>query len=324
MNSVSNFVMTIYEQLLSDPHHFKFYQAVRLLKSLTSDGDQISFENNPHLYFSPCAIEKLEHSKDEDEAGNSVHFTVTVPFMGTLGVGGTNPVFDTETAREGVLNQEPAFADWYNLFTNRAVALHFAGWRKSKLPVHYESKEDDQFTPRILALSGLGTPHLIENLGFLPDCPAAYGGRLSNPRRSAVCIEDLVGDYFQVPCTATPWVERIERVPDGYLTELGISNSILGSSFFVGDRFTEYTKTFRVTLGPLSYEEFQNFLPVGEWRNELESLLRFIAGIELAYEIQLVLKSAEVPPWAENMMLGWNTWIYSTEPSTDDSQTIFG
>lgn len=313
--------MRIYDQLLQDPHHFKFYQTIRLLKQLTQDEDGIKFENNPHLYFSPCPIEKLE--QHDDEESGAPHFTVTVPFMGTLGVAGTNPVFDTETAREGMLNNQNAFKDWYNMFTNRALALHFEGWRKSKLPVHYESKEDDQITPRILALSGLGTPHLIENLGFLPDCPAGYGGRLSNPRRPVVCIEDLVSDYFQVPCSVTPWIERTEFVPDEYLTELGVSNTILGQSFFVGDSFTDYTKTFRVTLGPLTYEEFQNFLPIGDWRNELESLLDFISGIEIAYEIQLILKSIEVPPWTENMILGWNTWIYTTEPSSDDHQTIF-
>lgn len=308
--------MSIFDQLLTDPYHFQFYQAIRLLEQVANISD-IEFENNPHLNFSPSEIEGI-HPTQVDTG-----FTVVVPFMGIFGVCGTHPVYHTETAREAMLRGENGFKDWYNIFTNRAVHLQYQGWRKYQLPVHYESFKEDRITPCILALSGLGTPHLIENLGFHPDLPKGYAGRLSNPRRSPGCIADIIGEYFQVCCNVTPWVEKTEQVPNEYQTNLGISNTTLGESFFLGSTFIDYSKTYKVSLGPLSFEEFQNFLPGQEWRAELESLLKFTSGMEFAFEIQLILKSQDVPPWTDNMPLGWMTWIYSETPDQDDSQTTF-
>ena len=77
--------MSIFDQLLTDPYHFQFYQAIRLLEQVANISD-IEFENNPHLNFSPSEIEGI-HPTQVDTG-----FTVVVPFMGIFGVCGTHPV----------------------------------------------------------------------------------------------------------------------------------------------------------------------------------------------------------------------------------------
>jgi type VI secretion system protein ImpH len=50
----------------------------------------------------------------------------------------------------------------------------------------------------------------------------------------------------------------------------------------------------RLTLGPLSHEQFRRFLPGGPAALALRELLTLLTGVSLEYEIRLALRAAEV------------------------------
>ena len=83
----------------------------------------------------------------------------------------------------------------------------------------------------------------------------------------------------------------------------------------------------RWSLGPLTLEQYNDFLPGGEGYRHARSLTTFYAGGEYDVELQLILRREEVPPCelaaAESgPQLGWTTWVKSKELNRDPGETI--
>ena len=105
----------------------------------------------------------------------------------------------------------------------------------------------------------------------------------------------------------------------------GISE-ILGGGAVVGDEVWDPQAGLRVVLGPLSLAQYREFLPVGSAYQPLKTLVRFFAGDELDFELQLILKHDEVPPCRlgepedQAPLLGWVSW--SRAASAVDGRAI--
>jgi type VI secretion system protein ImpH len=110
------------------------------------------------------------------------------------------------------------------------------------------------------------------------------------------------------------------------LTRLGEANNELGVNTIAGARVWDNQSKFRVRLGPLTFGEFMNFLPVGSAFAPLTKLVRLLAGEEFDFDVQLVLKAGEVPMLMTDAtrlpMLGWTTWLKTREFVRDDSQVV--
>jgi type VI secretion system protein ImpH len=93
------------------------------------------------------------------------------------------------------------------------------------------------------------------------------------------------------------------------------SDPRLGRNTVVGSRIWEVQGRFRVRLGPMSFEQFQHYLPVGAKFRRLAHLVRLHVGPTFEFDIQPVLEGSEAPwcrfggkgPGAPR--LGWNTWL---------------
>jgi type VI secretion system protein ImpH len=81
-------------------------------------------------------------------------------------------------------------------------------------------------------------------------------------------------------------------------------------------------------FGPLTFSEFTAFLPSGRNYGAAVRLTRFLAGAELDFDLQLVLKADEVPPCVLSTAgptrpaLGWTTWLKTRPTDRDDSQVV--
>ena len=113
-----------------------------------------------------------------------------------------------------------------------------------------------------------------------------------------------------------------------YLHGHGLRNQ-LGEGAVAGDMVWDQQSRFRIRLGPLNLEEFRSFLPGGRALAQLSSLTRFFIGPTLAFEVQPVLKGADVP-WpslnqagAPAPQLGWNSWLRTGEMDRDPDDAVF-
>lgn len=195
--------------------------------------------------------------------------------------------------------------------------------------------KEDLFTRCLYCLLGLGTGGLRRRMGFDDEAFLYYAGYFAHRPRAAVSLELMLGDYFEMPVKLRQfqgqwlYLSRDDqsslpcpRWPQGL-------NTRLGASVVIGERVWDVGGKFRVRLGPLGYRDFCRFVPSGDALGPLCQMVRCYVGPQFDFDVQPVLKAAEVP-WcrlggdqADPSRLGWNTWIRSGHLDHDVSDAVF-
>ena len=84
----------------------------------------------------------------------------------------------------------------------------------------------------------------------------------------------------------------------------------------------------RLRLGPLTRDQYDQFLPTGAAYPLVRTLARFFSHDQFDFEVQLVLARDEVPScWvgatgAESSSLGWGTWLRTQAFAQDADETL--
>jgi len=325
----------IWDELERQPYCFNFFQAVRLLERLMPQREPVGkfvnpsrevarFGAHPSVTFPPSQI----HSITFPDRGPA---RMAVNFMGLTGPLGVLPHYYTELVIARVRAKDTAMRDFLDIFNHRIISLFFQAWQKYRFTVAYERGERDRFSHHVLDLIGLGTEGLQNRQSVADDSLIYYAGLLAQWPRSASALRQILADYFEVPV-------EIEQFAGGWFKldretqccfEDGISISAqLGVGAVVGDEIWDQQSRVRVKLGPLTLDQYQDFLPNGTAYRPLCGLLGFFAGSEFDFEVQLVLRRDEVPSCelgvegAATPQLGWVTWMKAAPFARDPGDTI--
>jgi type VI secretion system protein ImpH len=323
------------ERLRKEPYLFEFFQAVRLLERFLPDKVEVGkfappsaevarFHANPTLVFPASEIQALTWP----EKGP---VEMKVNFMGLTGPQGVLPltytVFLVERARAG----DSAAVDFLDTFNHRIISLFFQAWEKYRFWIAYERGERDQFSHHVMDLIGLGTAGLQDRQAVPDDSLLYYSGLLAQHPRSAVALEQILSDYFDVPV-------ELEQFAGGWYS-LGATDQCnfqsrdsyseqLGVGAVVGNEVWDQSARVRIKIGPLSLDQYVEFLPTGSAFEPLRVLTRFFSNDEIDFEAQLILKRDEVPRCELGAdeksapMLGWTTWGRTKEMTGDVADTI--
>lgn len=329
------------DQLLADPHRFQFFQAVRLLErslaaSQTPGADlvppQLRFRNSTSLSFPSSEIESLvvHRTSDAGAEGAIERIDITPAFMGLLGMAGAMPfVYTEQIAQRELYNKDFAARSFLDLFSNRAVALFYAAWKKSRLHLQYEADRKSRFAPMVLALAGVGQSSLHDRLqaeagGVNDESLAYFAGALQQRALSAQQLQQLLSRYLRVPVRIEQFCGRWYSLPPAARTALGLGNGVLGRNALSGERVWQRDLRVRVILGPLTHGLFQRFLPGAPGATALRELLTLLSGVSLEYEVNLMLRADDVTSSALDSnrspfagRLGWDTYI-QTHPQQGD------
>jgi type VI secretion system protein ImpH len=322
-------------RLRNEPYLFEFFQAVRLLERFLPgkvgvgnfappSAEVARFQANSTLAFPASEIQALSWP-----ARGPVEMKVN--FMGLTGPEGVLPLnytyFLAERARAG----DYSAADFFDTFNHRIISLFFQAWEKYRFWIAYERGERDQFSHHLLDLIGLGTSGLEDRQAVPDDSLLYYSGLLAQHPRSAVALEQILCDYFDVPVEveqfAGGWY-RLDARTQCCLEDGGSPSEQLGFGAVVGDEVWDQTARVRLRIGPLSLAQYQEFLPTGSAFEPLRALTRFFSNDEFDFEVQLVLNRHEVPRCelgvdAETApRLGWTTWGRTKEMTRDAADTI--
>lgn len=165
-----------------------------------------------------------------------------------------------------------------------------------------------------------------------------YAGMLAQRPRNVFGLKTLVEHYFQVKVTVRQFQGRWLELDEEDVSRLSAGhNNQLGVSFLAGTRIWDTESKFRLRVGPLRYQRFCEFLPdrtpIPDRKSLflLTHLVRLYVGMEFDFDVQLVLRKAEVPSFrlAEpssafplGSRLGWNTWTWS-QPFSRDADEVF-
>ena len=325
----------IWEALEQEPFRFNFFQAVRLLERLMPERERVGlfvqpsrevvhFGANPSIAFPPSQLYSLVRKRGEPAR-------MTVNFMGLFGPLGVLPQYYTELVMSRVRAKDSTLREFFDIFNHRMISLFFQAWQKYRFTVAYERGERDRFSHHLLDLIGLGTEGLQNRQSVADDSLIFYAGLLAQWPRSASALCQVIGDYFAVPVEieqfAGGWF-KLDRETQCCFEEGITLSEQLGLGAVVGDEIWDQQSSVRVVLGPLTIEQYLDFLPNGTAYEPLCGLLGFFAGAEFDFEVQLILKNEEVPACelgAETgamPQLGWVTWMKSKAFTRDPGDTV--
>ena len=322
--------------LEDDPHSVGFFQAVRLLGKLFADrapvggfGDPseelVRFTVPPSVAFPASEIQKLDLNDGELPE-------MAVNFMGLTGPLGVLPHHYTLLAAERLRARDPTLRAFLDLFHHRIISLFYRAWEKYRFGVTYERGEPDRFTGHLYDFIGLGLEGFRGRMVVPDEALVFYAGLLAPQQRSAVGLEQLLEDYFDVPVTVQQFVGGwypLSRPSQCQLGEEGDRSSQVGLGAVVGDEVWDQQARVRVRLGPLSRAQYDQFLPTGSAYESLKTLTRFYSGDQYEFEVQLVLAQDEVPACVlgaepgDEVPLGWCTWLRTQPMMRDPDETVF-
>ena len=326
------------QQLFDEPYRFEFFQAVRLLEKLMPDAkpvgrdalpadEMIRFRSRIALDFPASEVHELRETNGDSDERTKIEMLVN--FMGMVGPSGVLPVHYTELVQDRMRHRDTAIWSFLDIFTHRAVSMFHRAWSKYRFPVGYE-RDEDGFTPHLFDLAGLGTNGLRGRMSLPDETLLPYGGLIAQRPHSSNALENMLSDYFGTKSKVKQFFGQWLVLEPGDLTRVGQQNSQLGVNAIAGARVWDQQSKFRVCLGPLDFKKFQAFLPNGTAHRSLGSIIRFMVGLEVDFDVQLRLKAKQVPSTIlttraqRRPMLGWTSYL-KTEPfSKDDEQVVLG
>jgi type VI secretion system protein ImpH len=324
------------ESLFNEPQAFDFFQAVRLLERLQPEkspvgryshprNEAVHFGVSPTLSFPASAIHGLESQPDQVPQ-------MTINFMGLVGPLGVLPTYITELVAERKRAKDKTFLEFLDIFNHRLASLFFQAWNKNHFDIAYERDRSDEVTKILYALVGFGTPGLRGRQAIEDETLLYYSGLFSLIPRSAVALEAILEDQFNVSVHIEPFIGTWRSLgeSDRCIFESEFPDSTtLGFGAVIGDEIWDRQSRLRIQIGPLDIEQYQAFLPTGSAWPQLQALVKNFAGPGLEFEVQLILRREDVPtlelrnPSEGKMLLGWHTWLNSGLPfHRDPSDTI--
>jgi type VI secretion system protein ImpH len=254
-----------------------------------------------------CPAGDLERIEPRGES----RVELTATFLGLYGVDSPLPYAYAEHL--AAIAEEAGgrrVRDFLDLFHHRLYSLLYRGWKKARPvaseqgldPLHDRALAPVGFSSA-LGLGGARRPRLAE-------------ARLRVLRpRTAAGLEALLRHRLGYDCPVDQLRPRWAEVPQDQRCSLGRRNAELGGSLLVGARASDRNK-IQVRVAARSYAMFENLLPEGRDRRELDDALGGYLREPLDYDVEVRLPAAEVPPWR----LGWrgrvgrNAWLGTPRP----------
>lgn len=301
------------------PYRFGFYLTVRRINCFYADkpvtgkafhpaDDPFRFAQDPYTSFAPSTLSELEVSS------SSPYPRLSQRFFGLFGPNGPLPLHLTEYARDRVRHKrDNSFARFADMFHHRAVSLFYASWAQSQPTVQFDRPAKDRFSVYVGSLIGLGMPSLRDVDAMHHLAKLSFAGHLGSLPRHVNGLVSIIQDYFSVPARIIEFVAHWMRIRKQDQVRLGSNsmNGFLGRDTVIGERVWQRQDKFRVSLGPLSLEQYVSFLPNGKSFDALVAAVRNYVGLEYLWEVNLVLKKEEKPVTClgKSGELGWTSWL---------------
>jgi len=324
-------------QVLTDePYRFEFFQAVRLLEKLRPERKSVGdtalpneevarFRSRVAMDFPSSEIQEIREIYDGARETSTLE--VIQNFMGLVGVSGVLPTHYTELSLDRIRHRDTSLWAFLDIFTHRAVSMFYRAWAKYRFPIGYE-RGNDVFTNFLFDIAGLGTDKIRGQMAVDDEALLPYAGLISQKPHSKNAIENIVSDHFGIRVKISQFFGQWLRLSETDVTRIGGQNSVLGVNAIAGSNVWDQQSKFRLTLGPLTFKQFQAFLPNGTGNGPLRSIVRFMVGLEFDFDVQLSLLGKQVPGTvlttraARKPMLGWTSFLKTMPVAGADEQVV--
>jgi type VI secretion system protein ImpH len=316
------------EALAARAPHFAFLQAVWLMHHACPDTVPLGHQGPPDrepvrlrpsasLAFPPGDIESLEVRE-----GVLPPWRLNTTFMGLYGAHSPLPSSYSEEILYRTNDEEDhTVRAFFDIFNHRLLSLLYRGLLKYRGHLLFARDGSDEFSWRLFALSGLTPAGVLESVELPAPRLLRFTGLLCHKPRTASSLASIVSTWFGgLPVRVRECVARWVYLDDRQRSQLGRRGCRLLDDAVIGVRVADHAGKFRVTIGPVDYDTYCDFLPGSENLGIARKLVRLAAGDWLGFDIEIVLRGDETPRLGLSLSgesrLGWTTGLFS-RPSAD-------
>jgi type VI secretion system protein ImpH len=300
--------------------------------------DFVRFKSSVELNFPVSDIAQVRFKDDpagrtaenSDERTFDIPLTeMTVNLMGLAGALGPLDMPTTELIIERAAKKDTALKDFLDIFNHRLISLLYRIRKMHRIGLEDEPPGQDKISKYLFSIIGLGTNGLRGRMSVSDRSLLHYAGLLSQQPRSLVGLELILSDYFKVRAKGQQFVGQWYALDEEQCTRIGEKsgqNHVLGEGAVVlGKRVWDRQAKIEIRLGPLTYEQFLNFIPNSWGYRALCDLTRFYLGDTLEVSFRLVLKGEEIPPpvlgMTDEPRLSWTAWLNAPDASLEQVRT---
>jgi type VI secretion system protein ImpH len=308
--------LAFFASLADAPYRHDFYQTLRRLECLYDTkprwgealrpiDEPVRLGQDPDLSFAPAPLASF--SAKDGEAPR-----LQVRLFGLFGPNGPMPLHVTEYVRERLrLAGDPTLSRFFDLFHHRFLALFYRAWAQAQPHVSRDRPQADRFTVYVGSFLGMA-PSTSRDRDALPDLAKFFHvGALIRHARDAEGLTHILEHFFRVPVRIEEFVGHWMQLKVPERSALGHEGAALGAGAVLGSRVWDRQHKFRVRLGPLTFAQYENFLPGRSPLRKLVDWVRMYLSFELDWDVRLVLERTDVPKLTlgGGQRLGWTTWL---------------
>ena len=247
------------QALVGDSREYDFYQVVRLLQRLQSEGAGEDAGKAPDVRYRPVlGLERSESGiagmRERTDGGYEIEPT----FMALYGASSPLPVWYTSELMEDEWNDVSVPRDLLDILHQQIYPLLYGAWQKYRFALNAVEGEEgrERYWGMLYALMGLYDPQIRARV---PDATAFLGqtGLFSKQVRSAATLEVMLQsslgrrDVEVIQC-----VPRYAAIPTDQRLTIGKAGCTLGEDAVVGERILDCCGRFQIRIGPVDAETF--------------------------------------------------------------------
>lgn len=319
-------------RLVREGRRFDFVQAVRLIHYLSRtkapvgelgplENEPLRFRHDPSLTFHSSDVTSIEEERD---ATGKQRFSIVTTFLGLTGA--TAPL-STYYSEDLLLNDpHGTLRAFYDLFHHRLLSLFYRGRVKYRFADSFKSGGRDPFTRRALAFVGTDADGAVSSIGLPPYTLLSLAPLLALPSRSARTLRLVLQRLFPtLRVDVESFVPRRVALEENERTRLGNVRTTLNEDFVLGAGVIDRGGRFRILIGPVTYEQYEQLIPGGAAFPRLKGVVnQFTRGL-LEPELQLELDRDSRPAFRlsvrRHSLLGVNTQLH--RPGTENVRMRF-
>jgi type VI secretion system protein ImpH len=319
--------LSFFRAIAEKPFAYDFYQTLRRIECLHPDkprlgqgrrpaDEAIRLGQLPNMDFAPAPLTAFRLPEDGRPG------KLDVSFFGLLGPNGPLPLHLTEHARDRLYHAgDPTFVRFLDIFHHRFLLLFYRAWAQAQPTVALDRPQEDRFSVYVGSFEGMAGERMRQRDDIGDFAKLHFAGLLSRQVRNRDGLAALLSGYFRVPVSIDEFVGHWMRLRPEDRTRIGArdSGAQLAIGTVLGARVWDRQHKFRIRLGPLTLDQYETFLPGGKALGRLVAWVRQYLGLELEWDVRLVLKQEEVPKirLGKYRRLGWTTWLGNRCARTD-------
>lgn len=315
-------IEALWQALASEPWRFDLFAVLRRLQALHADRPRLGRAPRPSL--EPLRIGQEPSSAFAPRALASARLRGPLPpklslfGFGLFGPNGPLPLTLTEYAHERAIHAgDRTFTEFADLFHHRFGLLFFRAWADAQSTASLDRGGEDDFSRWLSSLIGHGLPTQRDGDRVPKHARLNHAGHLVRSTRNAEGLARILGNYFDTAARIVEHVGHWLPLPRDQRSRLGAAvGSQLGRDAVAGAAVWDRQYRFRIVLGPMPLQPYQNLLPGAEGALQLRDWVRSYVGLEYDFDLELTLAAEEVrgARLGGQARLGWSSWLSPSGP----------